>query len=351
MNLSFSRKRESSRRASASHMAHARAIARSWIPAFAGITIIFILIPFLVNAAPIHTTSFSQWLEALKLEAIAAGVKPETAAILDDAEINERVIELDQKQPEHTVLFDDYSRRIVSDKRVEEGRRLRKENQALLNKIYDRYGVPPHVVIAIWGMESRFGANSGDFKIIDSLFTLAYEGRRADFFRKELINALKILDQEKITADELIGSWAGAMGQCQFMPSTYLRYAVDYHNKGQHDIWTDEADVFASIANYLAAEGWDRDLTWGREVVLTKPLAESDVGLTRKYLLSEWAKRGIRSLDGDPLPTKPLQASLVQPDGPSGRSFLVYDNYRALMRWNRSTYFATTVGLLADRIR
>jgi membrane-bound lytic murein transglycosylase B len=166
-----------------------------------------------------------------------------------------------------------------------------------------------------------------------------------------LINALRILDQEHMPSSELRGSWAGAMGQSQFMPSTYLKYAVDYNGDGKRDIWQNEADVFASIANYIAAEGWHNELTWGREVQITRDLPDNQIGLPNKHSLVEWQKLGVRNINGGALPKKPLQASLIQPDGLNGRGFLVYDNFRALMRWNRSTYFAASVGLLADRIK
>jgi len=264
---------------------------------------------------------------------------------------DDRVVTLDQKQPENTITFDVYSRRIVSEDRIETGRRLLEKHSDALDEISEHYGVQPEIIVALWGMESSFGRNSGDFSVVDSLATLAYEGRRADFFRKELINALRILDQEHVPVASLRGSWAGAMGQCQFMPSTYLRYAVDYDKTGQRDIWENDKDVFASIANYLAAEGWRSDQTWGREVTFEGNIPTQDIGLDHHHSLAEWQGMGLRDTGGDDLPNKPLQASLIQPDGPDGRSFLVYDNFRALMRWNRSTYFATAVGLLADRIK
>jgi membrane-bound lytic murein transglycosylase B len=261
------------------------------------------------------------------------------------------VIELDQKQPEKTVTFDHYAHHIVSPDRIEEGRRLLGEYGDVLDQVSERYGVEPQVIVALWGIESSFGQDSGHYSIVDSLVTLAYEGRRAEFFRGELLDALRILDQEHISSSELRGSWAGAMGQCQFMPSTYLKYAVDYDRNGQHDIWGSKRDVFASIANYLAAEGWNTDLTWGREVELEIDVTPDEIGLDHQHSLNEWATMGVHNLDGSHLPVRPLQASLIQPDGSDGRSFLVYDNFRALMRWNRSTYFATAVGLLADRIK
>ncbi len=304
------------------------------------------------HAAIVRTSGFAQWLQQLEQEAIANGISPATAqTVLDHAMLDDRVIVLDQKQPESTATFESYLHHTITPDRVREGRRLLDKYGDVLDAISQRYGVAPEVIVALWGMESSFGHNSGDFSVVDSLMTLAYEGRRADFFRKELFNALRIIDAEHVPAEELRGSWAGAMGQCQFMPSTYLRYAVDYDNNGQRDIWDNTPDVLASIANYLAAEGWRNDLTWGREVTLGKDVPTQEAGLDHQHSLAEWQQSGVRSLDGSALPDKPLQASLIQPDGPDGRSFLVYDNFRALMRWNRSTYFATTVGLLADRIK
>ena len=303
-------------------------------------------------ALPINGNTFGVWLQNLEQEAIAQGISPETThAALDSAFLDDRVVALDQKQPEGTVSFASYAEQIVTPEMVREGRAMMDEHEDLLDAISETYGVAPQIIVALWGIESHFGRNSGKYQIVDSLVTLAYEGRRAEFFRNELFNALRILDQEHIPATALRGSWAGAMGQCQFMPSTYLGYAVDYAHHGRRDIWGTTPDVLASIANYLAAEGWNRDLTWGREVELTQPVDARNIGLSQSRSLQEWSDLGVRNLDGDPLPVKALQASLIQPDGADGRSFIVYDNFRALMRWNRSTYFGLTVGLLADQLR
>ena len=294
----------------------------------------------------------STWLQTLEQEAIADGISPETVhAALDDLEPDSRVVALDQKQPEGTVTFDHYVRRILSQDRVEEGRRLLDDNRATLEEISRRTGVPPQMIVALWGIESSFGADSGHFNTVNSLLTLAYNGRRADFFRGELMDALRILERDHVSAASLRGSWAGAMGQCQFMPSTYLHYAVDGNGDGRPDIWNEQRDVWASIGNYLAAEGWNADLTWGREVAVENIINSSEIGLDHEHSLEEWQGMGVHNPDGSDLPDKALQASLIQPDGPNGRSFLVYDSFRALMRWNRSTYFATAAGLLADRIR
>jgi len=308
-----------------------------------------LLLPLPASA---QSNSFALWLNQVAQEAVDSGVSPATVQqALSRVTLDESVVELDQKQPETTITFDAYSRRILAPSRIDKGSELLDEHKALLREIAARYGVPPQIIVALWGIESSFGHNSGNYGVIDSLATLAYEGRRADYFRHELIDALHILDEEHGDASALRGSWAGAMGQCQFMPSTYRHYAVDYNGDGRRDIWENEADVFASIANYLAAEGWRSDLTWGREVLLLRGFPEGETGLNRQRSLSEWNQLGVRMLNGNPLPAKPLLASIIQPDGPDGRSFLVYDNFRALMRWNRSTYFATTVGLLADRIQ
>lgn len=304
------------------------------------------------GAVPLQNGSFERWLWDVQQDAVASGVSADVAqSALNQVTLDERVVELDQKQPESNLSFAAYSEHVLNPERVRMGRILMRKHAVLLHKMYRRYGVPPHIVVALWGMESNFGHNSGDFSVLDALATLAYEGHRPDFFRSELVSALRVLDQEHVPLSELRGSWAGAMGQCQFMPSTYLRYAVDFDNKGMRDIWANTTDVLASIANYVAALGWRSDLTWGREVRLKKPVPAEKIGLDHQYSLIEWEKMGVRDIRGRALPGLALEASLIQPDGADGRSFLVYDNFRALTRWNRSTYFAASVGLLADKIK
>jgi len=302
------------------------------------------------SATPLRTAPNPSWLQQLEQQAINEGVSPSVVhEALDDFRPNPRVIELDQKQPETTITFDTYKQRIVTADRIRKGAELARLYAAPLAEIEARTGVPPHVVVALWGIESSYGENPGNFEVINSLATLAYEGRRSSLFRKELISALKILERENMTSDQLRGSWAGAMGQCQFMPSTYLRYAYDSRGDGKSDIWNDPMDVLGSIANYLAAEGWKPGLPWGIEVKGQVPLSE--VGMEQKRPVHQWASMNLVSKVGMALPQSEQQASLVQPGGQEGPSFLVYDNTRALMRWNRSTYFAVSVGLLADGIR
>lgn len=259
-----------------------------------------------------------------------------------------RVIELDRRQPEGRMTFVEYRQRVINDARIRKGRRMLEEHGPLLARIEAEYGVPAAVIVALWGIESNFGENTGGFPVIASLATLAHEGRRADFFRGELLSALKILEAGDIAPEAMNGSWAGAMGQSQFMPSTFLAYAVDGNGDGRRDIWGSQADVFASMANYLSRMGWDRRYIWGREVRVANGVGAS--GLDEKRPLSRWQAAGVRQRDGGDLPAVAIDASLLRMDDGAGPSYLVYDNFRVLMRWNRSTYFATSVGLLANAI-
>lgn len=301
------------------------------------------------HAAP----DFQQWLGDLKAEALSEGIKP---AIVDTALTGitpiPRILELDGKQPERTVTFDTYLSRAVTKARIKKARERMVTHKALLSRISKQYGVPARFIVALWGMETDFGGNMGGFKVVDALATLAYDGRRSAFFRSELLKSLRILDEGHIAPDRMLGSWAGAMGQCQFMPSSFFKYAQDGDGDGRRDIWTSHADVFASAANYLATVGWKTDQTWGRAVrVPAKADSTAWAGMDKPpQPLSAWARRGLRSADGKPLPKAALDAWLVQPDGPKGRAFLVYGNYKTIMNWNRSTYFATAVGILADHI-
>ncbi len=202
----------------------------------------------------------------------------------------------------------------------------------------------------MWGLESDFGRYMSPFPVIDSLATLAHDGRRGDYFRAELLAALRIIDGGHVAPGEMRGSWAGALGQCQFMPSNFFKFAVDYDNDGRRDIWGTLPDVFASIANYLAGFDWRDDQTWGREVRLPAGFDQSLVGLDTIKPIGAWQGLGARLPDGGDLPARQLPASIVMPDGAGGQAYLVYGNFRAILDWNRSTYFALSVGILADRV-
>ncbi|MFQ5784963.1 MAG: lytic transglycosylase domain-containing protein [Alphaproteobacteria bacterium] len=295
--------------------------------------------------------SFSEWLADLRAEALEAGIRAETLdAALTGIEPLTRVVELDRKQPEVTQTFSEYMARRVTPALVAEGIQKLRENRALLEAVSRRYGVQPRFIVALWGVETRYGKYGGSFSVIASLATLAYDARRSAYFRRELIDALRILDEGHIAPTDMKGSWAGAMGQNQFMPSSFMRFAVDQNGDGRRDIWTTPADIFASSANYLARSGWRGDQTWGREVRLPESFTAALAGHAVKKRLSEWQELGVRRADGSDLPTRDLLASVIMPGGADGPAFVVYDNYRTILKWNHSDYFGMSVGRLADLI-
>jgi membrane-bound lytic murein transglycosylase B len=295
--------------------------------------------------------SYDRWVIQFKQKAMAEGVSQTTLNnAFNGSRFLPRVIELDQKQPEGKLTFAQYKERIVSAQRINQGRHELRKHRALLDEIGKAYGVQPQYIVALWGIETNFGGNTGGFDVIDSLATLAYEGRRAEFFGQELMKAVKIIDAGHISADAMKGSWAGAMGQTQFMPSSFLAYAQDYNKDGKKDIWNSKPDAFASAANYLARSGWKGDERWGR-VVFPQGIKADMIGRDKKRPLSEWSSLGVTKLNGSPLPKNSgMLAGIVMPDGIGGPAFLTYSNYDVIMKWNRSTYFATSVGLLADSI-
>lgn len=305
---------------------------------------------FLAGAAfAQQAVSFDAWLAALRAEARGRGISEATleAAFAGVAPVR-RIIELDRSQPETRLTAAEYLELVVPPARISAARERLAAHRDLLEAVARRYRVQPRFIVALWGIETDFGRNTGGFGVIEALATLAYDGRRAELFRSELLDALRILDQGHVSAPAMIGSWAGAMGQSQFMPSSFLAYAVDYDGDGRRDIWTSLADVFASIANYLALAGWRDDQTWGRPVRLPEALAGELVGPEVVKPIPAWQALGVRDDDGGALPTRPLPAAIVRPDGPGSQAYLVYDNFRTTLKWNRSVYFALAVGRLAD---
>lgn len=294
---------------------------------------------------------FVTWVDAYKQEAKAKGI---SQGLLDEAfrnlTPNERVIELDRKQPEGTMTFEQYKTRVISKARIDEGRRKLAQHRTLLNKVAAQYGVQPRFIVALWGIETNYGSNTGGFDVVEALATLAYDGRRGEFFRKELTNALTIINDGHISLDDMRGSWAGAMGQCQFMPSSFLNFAQDGNGDGKKDIWNNLEDVFASIANYLSKSGWNDEQTWGRKVSVPAGFDRSYGDIKGLKSLAEWSKLGVRDAHGGPLPTVDIDAALVFPDDASNEAYLAYNNYKTVMKWNRSLYFATAVGILSDEI-
>lgn len=297
--------------------------------------------------------TFRGWLDDTRQAALKKGISTNIVeeALHSGLSPIQRIIELDRKQPEGKITFATYRERIVNPTRIKKGREMMRKHESLLKEVGEKYGVQPQYIVALWGIETNFGSNTGGFDVVNALATLAYDGRRRDFFTAELMNALTILDQGHIKYKDMKGSWAGAMGQSQFMPSSFLAYAQDYDGDGHKDIWNTQADVFASAANYLSKSGWHGDERWGRLVELPKNFPRNLEGLDVKKSLAEWQKLGVRRANGRDLPiVDGMTASVVQPDGKGNSAYLVYNNYRVVMKWNKSTYFATSVGLLADAL-
>jgi len=303
--------------------------------------------------APVPATAaegFAAWLQGLRMEASEKGIRDDILdAALNGIEPIPRVIELDRKQPEFTLTFQQYMDRVVPDSRVKKGRAKLAENRALLEEAAKKHGVQARFLVAFWGVETDFGRVTGGFKVVPALATLAHDGRRSAYFRKELLNALTILNEGHIAPKDMVGSWAGAMGQPQFMPSSFLNFAVDGDGDGHKDIWTTKTDVFASAANYLSRSGWKADETWGRAVKVPADFDEALVDLKVIKPISEWQALGVRRTDGADLPTRDLKASIVRA-GKNGPPYMVYNNFRTILKWNRSTYFAVAIGTLADKI-
>ena len=296
--------------------------------------------------------SFLQYVEDIKKEAATLGIdKTIIDSAFKEVEFLPRSVSSDKQQPEFKMTLDTYIPRAVPKWKIKQAREAYKKHYHLLHKIGKEYGVQPRFIVALWGIETNFGKLTGRHYVISSLTTMAYEGRREALFKKQLFAALTILEEGHITQEKFIGSWAGAMGQVQFMPTSYLNYAVDYDKDGKKDIWNTPADVFASAANYLKTEGWNDQETWGRQVRLPKDFDINLAGIKNKKSLNEWQALGVRRYEGTNLPKFDLQASIVIPDDKNGRVYLAYNNYAVLMHWNRSYYFATAVSYLSERIQ
>ncbi len=313
------------------------------------IVCLFLCLSIALGALPAQggaPQEFSHWLEELRRDAAARGVSERTLdkALAGVAPLP-RVIELDRSQPEFVLTARQYIERVVSDRRVERGRQLHKEHCLLLQEIAGRFNVESRFLVALWGIESNFGQSMGGFRVVEALATLAWDGRRSAFFRGQLLTALEIMEQEGIEPETMTGSWAGAMGQMQFIPSTYTAYAVDFEGNGRRDIWGSTADALASGANYLSRSGWRAGIGWGEEVTLPRGFDAARAGLDKGRTLREWRRLGIKARGPDA-----QNAALILPEGIDGPAFLVTDNFRVLLQWNRSTSFALAVGMLADRI-
>lgn len=278
---------------------------------------------------------------------------------IDDATLNtafngvhfvDRAISADRNQPENKVTLSEYLGRVLTTAKIQQARDSLQQYRAQLAPVSQRSGVQPEYIVALWAMESHFGNIQGREEVISALSTLAFEGRREAFFTRELIAALHIIQQQHIAPGDLQGSWAGAMGQNQFMPSSFLRYGADGDGDGRIDIWHNTADVFASTANYLAKEGWKAGGSWGREAILPVDFVPEMAGLkaNQAKTVGEWQKLGVRLTREANLPDTQQKAWIIIPEDSPVRAFMVYDNFRTLLRWNRSWYFAISIGMMAD---
>lgn len=310
---------------------------------------------------------FQTWLEALKVEAKQKGFSDELIEeALTGLKPYPKAIKSDRAQPEFKRTFKRYSTKRLSDWRINTGLKMKKEHGELLEKVGKAYGVQPRFILAFWGLETNYGNYTGNNDIIRSLATLAYDKRRGPYFRKELFNALTILKEGHIKLEDMKGSWSGAMGQGQFMPSSFLQLAQDFDGDGRKDIWHTHADVFASIANYLKHYGWNDQQTWGRQITLpenAKQLVADTKQVTpekgcralrahsEKLPLSQWNELGVRRLNNAELPAVNLKATLTVPDGVNGDAFLTYGNFRTILRYNCANSYAITVGLLSDKFK
>ncbi|WP_100642651.1 lytic murein transglycosylase [Alteromonas facilis] len=294
--------------------------------------------------------NFDQCLSRFGDLAKQQGVSEQTQQLIPSFKLQQRVLELDRSQPEFVQTFPAYFSKRVNDWRINKGREMLAKHADFLRQLTHQHGIPGHYLVAFWGLETNFGGYKGTMPILDSLATLACDQRRQQFFTQELLLALKLVDREKLNPDNMKGSWAGAMGHTQFMPSTYTQYAIDGDDDGTIDLFNSEQDALASAANFLARLGWQPGSRWGREVQLAEGFDYSLAGKKQRRSVNEWRELGVLDAQGNPLPDSELIATLRVPSGHQGPKFLTYQNFSIILRWNNSEFYAIAVGHLADRI-
>jgi membrane-bound lytic murein transglycosylase B len=315
---------------------------------------------FLVTVASADQKPFEAWKQDIKGQALKRGISRQTVSVLDGVEPDPRVLEFDRRQPEFVQTFEEYLTARVSDDRIALGRQMFREYHNILKAVSDKYDVDPQYLVAFWGLESSFGRYQGNYSVVRSLATLAHDQRRSAFFTSELFAALQILDEGHISPGEFLGGWAGAMGQNQFLPSSFLRYAQDFDGDGRKNIWDEQRDVLASIANYLATNGWARGAGWGTRVTIP---VELDAGLlkpdkvpsgcralrnhTKRLPIAQWRALGVTG-DFDDL--EPGTYALVIPEQAETTTYLVGGNFRTILHYNCANKYAVSVGLMADLI-
>lgn len=312
-----------------------------------GLTIIAVM---LFNQVAFANQNWNDWVAGVREEALQQGIAPK---VFDEAfagikEPSRQIKGFMHSQPEHRLTFTKYLNTRADNYRIAIGRKEYKRNKEVLDEVAKQYGVNPCFIVSFWGMETSYGTYMGNFPVIKALATLAYDSKRKDFFRKELLLALHILNDGHVSLADFKGEWAGASGQPQFLPSSWVKYAVDYDGDGRKDIWKSKPDVFASIANYMKQNGWQTGEPWAIQVKLPAKFDMKMEGKTIVKPVSEWNELGVRTESGHPLPYQELQASIVQPYG--GPTFLAFSNYKMILRYNNSIYYAGAIGYMADKI-
>ena len=311
----------------------------------------FIMLTCAAQLVYADDSGFGECIARMKSQARLEGISDNTVnQVLSKVKLLPRIIELDRRQPEFTQTFANYFTTRINEERIQRGRDLYAKHHVLLNQIQRDSGIPAQFLISFWGLETSYGGHFGDWSVLDSLATLACDTRRSTFFTQELFNAMRIVEAGDITAERMIGSWAGAMGHMQFMPSTFLRYAKDVDGDGRRDLWGSIPDAMGSAANFLQQLGWVPGLNWGQEVLLPRSFDYSLAGRDQMLSFEEWTKLGVTTTSGAPLTPAAQKAALIIPSGYQGPAFLVTKNFYIIMRWNRSEFYALSVGHLADRI-
>ena len=294
---------------------------------------------------------FPQCMVRLQQLARNAGVSENTTVdILGQVKLLPKILSYDRNQPEFVQTFTDYFSKRVTNWRVNKGREKLAEHRDFLSQLTQQYGVPAHYLIAFWGLETNFGGIKGKTPTIPALTTLACDKRRSAYFSAELIQALLLLERENLNYKDMIGSWAGAMGHTQFMPTSYMKYARDGDADGKVDLWNNELDALASAAHFLQNLGWQTGFKWGREVLLPKDFNYQLAGKSYPQTLSFWSQQNVTQVSGKTLGDSDLKAALLVPAGHTGSAFMVYPNFDVILRWNNSEYYGIAVGHLADRI-
>jgi membrane-bound lytic murein transglycosylase B len=311
---------------------------------------VLLVLFFAVVGVQAQPMPWSDWLQEVKSEAISKGIRPE---VVDSVftrlkKPSPRVLKLDRTQPERRITFLKYRNTRADAYRIKIGQRKYKKYRTQLDEIAQQYGVSPCFILSFWGLETSYGHFMGKFPVIQSLATLAYDSRRGEFFRKQLFYALRMIDEGHVSYDDLKGEWAGASGHPQFLPSSWYNHAVDHDKDGKRDIWKTKVDAFASIANYLINHGWKSGEPWAIVVGLPKHFDRSLIKDKTRLTVGEWRDRGLTLFGNERWPSSHLRARVVFPDG--GPAMLAFNNFDVIMRWNRSTYYAGTVGYMAEKL-